>query len=351
MSKLKLIINLVTLGFLALLIYASWDQVTEAFSSFQDISWWILLLQLPLQLAGCLAIAHLFHAYFKQSAARPTYTLKDLYRVSLELNFVNHVFPGGGINSFSYLSLRMKPYRVSVAESSLAQSLRLILVFTSFLLFLGLGLVMLAVTDQANNLVMLIGSSMFGLVTFGIATFAYLVSGERRIKSFLATLPRAINYLVTKLRLRSKNKAELLDIARIEKMLVEFNRKYKILVHNLGRLKTTFLWALIFNFVEIVAIYLAYVALGGIVNPGAIILAYAVANLASLVAIIPGNIGIYEGSVTGTLGTVGISGALALAGIAIFRVVKLFILVPIGFIYYQLALHRGQIHRPKTIRR
>ena len=59
---------------------------------------------------------------------------------------------------------------------------------------------------------------------------------------------------------------------------------------NLGILRMPLLYALLANVTEIMAIYVVYLAFGATVNPGAVILAYAIANFAGLVSVLPGGV-------------------------------------------------------------
>jgi uncharacterized protein (TIRG00374 family) len=78
-----------------------------------------------------------------------------------------------------------------------------------------------------------------------------------------------------------------------------------------------------------------------LVNPGAIIVAYAVASMAGLVAVLPGGVGVYEGLMTAILASAGIPKALALSATLVYRVLTMVIFLPIGFILYQIALRKN----------
>ncbi len=111
-------------------------------------------------------------------------------------------------------------------------------------------------------------------------------------------------------------------------------------------LKMPFVWALLINITEIGTIYLAYIALGQLVNPGAVILAYSVASFAGLVSILPGGIGVYEALMTGVLASAGVAKALALSATLIYRIVCMIVFLPVGFILYQLSLRKGEAGVP-----
>jgi uncharacterized protein (TIRG00374 family) len=101
------------------------------------------------------------------------------------------------------------------------------------------------------------------------------------------------------------------------------------------------------NFTEVAVIYVVYIAFGAYVNIGAVILAYAVANFAGLVSVLPGGVGIYEALMTTVLVTAGVPARISLPVTVTYRVLNTLIQVPIGYVLYNHALHQ----RPRTANR
>ena len=328
-----------------MLVYVSRHQVAEALQHLGDLSIWVLVLQLPIQFLSYSAVAHMYYSYFSSTNKLFQLKLKEMYKIALELNFVNSAFPSGGVSGFSYLSLRLKPFGISVASSTLGQAVRFLLTFVSFLLILGLGLLLLAIGNQVSNLVILFSGSIFFLTISGLFMGLYIISNESRIKSFVAFLPRSVNYLMRCLPGR-KHKRDFINITRIEAVLSELHTDYLGISKNISCLKAPFIYALLTNLFELITIYIVYIAFGQLVNPGAIILAYAIANFAGLVAILPGGIGIYESLMVAVLTATGVEQGLAISATLVYRVINLLVFVPLGFTLYQLALMKGKLSQP-----
>ncbi|MEM6997873.1 MAG: lysylphosphatidylglycerol synthase transmembrane domain-containing protein [Patescibacteria group bacterium] len=343
-NRLKLLINLVTFVALGILIYVSRGQVKDAFGELAGLSVGILLLILPLRFLSFASVASIYYSYFKNTGHVAKLKFKEMYRVALELNFINSVFPSGGVSGFSYLGLRLKPYDISVANSTLAQAIRFLMTFVSFLVYLAVGLLLLAATNQASGLVILIGSSIFSIIIGTAALGWYIVSSEERIKAFTAYLPKAINRFFVLI--HRKPEKQVINIGRIESVFGEMHDRYMELSKDFGQLKGPFWHSLVTNFWELLTIYMVYLAFGESVNPGAIILAYGVANLAGLVAIFPGGVGVYEGLMASVLIASGIDKDLAIVTTIIYRAYNLLIFVPVGFALYQMALNEHLVKRP-----
>ena len=347
--KAKLIINIVTIVALLVLIIFSWPDITNGLQEIGGANWYILALMIPLQIFNFFAVGMIYYSFFKSDTDRHLYkhiSRRNMLRVALELNFINNVFPSGGVAGFTYLGFRMKNFGVPVARTTLAQSLRFGLTFISFLVLLFIGLFMLSFGAQSSGVTLYIGLSIAFLTLFGTLLAIYIVSDEGRIKAFTAFLPKIINSVA---RVFKKSKPAINE-RKVEKLFSELHRDYLQLMQNRNRLKKPFIWALVVNITEVTTIYLAYLALGQAINPGAVILAYSVASFAGLISILPGGIGVYETLMTATLASAGVPKALALSATLIYRIFTMIIFVPAGFILYQMALKKGQAKEVERVR-
>lgn len=340
-KRIKIVINIITIAALAVLIYYSWPQITNGLKEIVGAKISIILLIIPLQLINYYTVAKFYQTYFKNGGQ--FLPMKLMYKVALELNFVNHIFPSGGVAGFSYLGLRLRKHGVPVARTTLAQTMRFGLTFISFLivLFIGMFLLSFGSGKSGGGVAMFIGLSVAFLTLFAVLVVSYLISSENRIKTFTAFLPRIANRLSKRLVRKS-----YFNVERVERLCTNLHQDFVGMKRDWRKLKMPFVWALLINITEIGTIYLAYVALGQLVNPGAVILAYSVASFAGLVSILPGGIGVYEALMTGVLASAGVAKALALSATLIYRIVCMIVFLPVGFILYQLAQRRGDARAP-----
>ena len=102
----KLILNVVTLAALVAVIIVARHQIVETIHNLGNVHGWALLLIIPIEILNYHAQARLYQRLFALVGNRLPY--KFLYRISLELNFVNHVFPSGGVTGMSYFTLRLR---------------------------------------------------------------------------------------------------------------------------------------------------------------------------------------------------------------------------------------------------
>lgn len=337
--KLKLWLNLITFGALALIIFFAWGDIVQAFQKMATLNIWVLLLIIPAQFFAYFSLGRMFYYFFKATGVN--LSMKQLFAPMLELNFVNHIFPSGGASGFSYLTLRLKPYGVSTAKSTLAQIARFVFTFLVYVVLLILALFVLSLQGNVNPLVVFAVSAIAFTVLFSTAVLMFVVSDKRRIERFTNAITVWINKVIHVVR---RKHPETISLAGVRKMFIELHEDYLQVRGNLKDMRPVMLWATITNLSEASILYIAFLAHGTWVNPGAVLIALVVANLVGLIAILPGGVGLYEPLMTAVLISGGIPAALALSATLVYRVISLLVSLLTGYFLYQRALHRYGSH-------
>ncbi len=332
----RLILSIITITALVVLVFAIHEQIVDTFRNLGRVNLWFLALLLPLTLIGYHAQTRMYQGLFKLLGNKIDY--KFMFRVALELNFVNAVFPSGGVSGISYFGVRMRNAEITGTRASLVQVMKLLLLFASFEVLLIVGLLFMAIGGQANDVVILVSGSISTLLAVGTIGFLMVISSERRIHTTFSYITRVLNRIIHIFR---PHKPETISTRRAEAIVHDLHHSYKLIERNFRQLRMPFLWALVVNLSAIFSIYAVYGAFGELVNLGAIILAYSVANFAGLVSVLPGGIGIYEALMTGVLAAAGIPAALSLPVTVMFRVLSTVIQVPPGYWLYHQTVRRA----------
>lgn len=334
-KRWRLILTWVTLIALVLLVYLLRDEILQTLEDIQRVNGWLLGLIIFWQVLNYHSYTVLYRDLFRILGKKIPY--KPMYKIMLELNFVNHVFPSAGVSGFSYFSVRMKTLGISAGKSTLVQMMRFITVFISFQLLLVLGLLALAINGKANDVTILVASSIATLIIVGTLLMAYIVGSRSRIDSFLTLATKFLNRLIQFVRPKHP---ETINIEASRKFFLELHENYVILTKDYSKLRGPLLWALVANITEVATIYMVYLAFDSPVNIGAVILAYAVANFAGLISVLPGGIGVYEALMTAVLVTAGVPAALSIPVTIMYRVLTLAIQLPPGYYFYHQALNK-----------
>jgi uncharacterized protein (TIRG00374 family) len=333
------LLNFITVIAMLGLVYALRHQIFDTLKAIKHVNYWALLLMIPLQMLDYDAYARMYRnilAHLKQPVA-----YGPLYRVSLELNFVNHAFPSGGVSGISYFGLRLRSFGVKAGTSTLIQLIKFLLIFISFQVLLAVGLLALAIGGKANNVMLLVAAVLATLTVVATMILTYIVGSKTRINHFFTFLTKLANRLIHMVR---RGNPETINTARVERVLDEMHENYVLLRYNVDLLKRSLFYALVANMCELLTLYVVYIAFGHWVNIGAVIIAYAVANFAGLVSVLPGGIGIYEALMTGTLVAGGIPAALSIPVIVMYRILSMIIQLTPGWVLYHRSLRGGDEH-------
>lgn len=342
----KLLANIITIAALAGLCFFIREDLVETFHNLGKANVWLLLLMIPVAYLNYHAQAKLYQGLFEIVGNKLSY--KQLLKASLELNFVNHVFPSGGVTGFSYFSLRMREgEQLTAAKATLVHTIKLVLLFLSFELVLLFGVLSLALMGRASNLVILVATAIATLLLVATGLFIWLVGKQSRINNFFTAITQGLNKIIHIVR---PNYPETINISQAKAVFDDFHHNYRSIKDNLGKLKNPFWYALLANVAEVMLIYVVYMAFGEFVNIGAVILAYAIANFAGLVSVLPGGVGIYEALMTAVLAAMGIPPSVSLPVTITYRVLSTLIQVPPGYFLYWQALRNSKVMPPPEIK-
>jgi uncharacterized protein (TIRG00374 family) len=326
-------LTVVTVIALLIFIISARSHIASTFKNLKKVDLWVLWLMIPVEIANYYAQTLLY-----QDALRTLgYNIsnKFLYKFSLELNFIATLLPSAGLSAISYTNLRLKSENVSGANATLLHIIKTISIFLSFLVVLIVGLLILTIGGKASPFIILIAGVVITILVVLTGAVIFIVGSAKRIDIFFTWITLFLNKVVKSFR---PSIVEAINVARVKKIFNDLHQSYLLFRNNLVQFRGPFLWALVANFTEVAVLYVVYIAFGHWVNPGAIILAYAVANLGGFLSVLPGGVGVYESLMTVVLAAAGIAPSLSLPITVTYRILNTVIQVAPGYYYYQKAL-------------
>jgi len=341
-SRWRLFLTLGTFIALVVLIYSVRRQIADVITGLGQINAVALLLIIPIELANYDLYARLYRDLFATLGSKADY--RRLYRITLELNFINHILPSGGVSGISYFSLRTRSEGISAGQATFVQFMKLFLLYLSYQPLLILGLLFLAIGGHVNDLILVVTTFLITLLVVGTLIAIYIAESLARVNAFFTGLTKSINWLIHLVRPKHP---ETINVKNAQKTFLELYENYQLMKAKWRSLKLPFLYMLLANATEVAALYVVYIAYGRLVNIGAVILAYAVASFAGLMSVLPAGIGVYEGLMTGVLAATGIPAALSIPVTLTYRVVSMAVQLIPGYIFYQRSVHEGLGRKPK----
>src|SRR3990167_10444973 len=158
----RLYLTILAFAGLVGLIYGLRHQILDAIKQLGDINAAALLLIIPLKFLNYDAYARLYRGLIAILGNQVGYW--QMYRLSLELNFVNYILPSAGISGISYFGLRSRAFGISAAKGTLSQFAKMLLLYVSYQPLLIIGLLLLAMRNHVNNLVLITATSLITLL-------------------------------------------------------------------------------------------------------------------------------------------------------------------------------------------
>lgn len=329
----KFWLNIITVG--ALLIFAILirHQLAQTIENFSQVHAWALLLIIPIEYFNYHSQAKLYQSLFGILGNQLGF--KGLFETSLELNFVNSVFPSGGVSGVSYFGVRMRSDHVTGGRAAVVQLMKLVMIFISFEILLCIGLLVLAISGRSSDITILIAGSLTTLVVGLTGLFMFIIGSEKRISSFLTFITKVVNQIVHMVR---PSYPEAINVEKASRLFAELHHNYIEFRHKYKELRMPLVWAFFANLTEVLAVYVVYVAFGHWVNIGAVIIAYAVANFAGFISILPGGVGMYEAIMTAVMASAGVAASLSIPVVIMYRVVNTVLQLPPGYFFYRRTL-------------
>ena len=257
--------------------------------------------------------------------------------MALELNFVNHVLPTGGVSGASYMTWRLGKLGVSSGRATLAQVVRFGVTFAAFLTLLLIAVILITIDGNINRLTILVSSSLASGIIFGSIVVAYVIGSKSRLHAFSRFLDRVINGTARRF---MRQREHLIKPTVITTFFEELHEDYLTLKDDPRILLKPYLWGLSFNLFEVSLFVITFLALGSFVNPAPVLIAVGIASFLSIFLVTPGGAGGYEALMILFLSSAGVSPEVAVAGVLLARVTLIMLTIVSGYVFYQQALRK-----------
>jgi uncharacterized protein (TIRG00374 family) len=256
--------------------------------------------------------------------------------MAMELNFVNHTLPSGGVSGISYMTWRLGKLGVSPGRAASSQVVRYVAGFVASAILIAISVLAVTLDGNINRWIILVSSSIVTFMILSTIGLVYLVSNRERMRAFAGWSSRAINRTVR--RLTGGRKRTLLREKKIYDFFEDIHDDYLELQRDRRVLIKPILWAIAFTATDALLFAITFWALGTPVNPAPLLIAYVLASVAGFIVVTPGGAGAYEAIMVAFLATAGIAGSTAIAGIVLTRVIILITTIAVGYLFYQNAL-------------
>lgn len=327
-ALLRNILLVIAVAGFGLVIFGARDQLGETWKLISGVSLGALLL-LPLtQLISYFFLSEYYRAMIGNFGGR--IRLWRTYGTTVALNFVNQILPSGGASGITYI---IYAYRDAVdgGKVTVIQLGRYVFAFLSYVPLLGLSYLWLNASGDFTGPVQTLFIVLLLVSLPGTALLVLGLSNQRIVDKFLSAILRLINRLVA---ISTRGRAKPITISKSSGFLREFQDGVAYLKSQGSKIILPYGFMLLSTVAEITIVNLAFLVLGISISPGILILAFTAANVAGVVSIVPGDVGVHELAMITVLGYIGVESTTAIAGTLLYRVFNKLIVMAIGFFSY-----------------
>lgn len=335
--KLRSWITLITLAILGVLVALVRGQLVSAWRLLGRVDLAVLSLILPALILAYYATGRVILTYLRAKGELGSTSGRQMARMALELNFVNHMLPSVGACGISYLAWLLGKRGVSGGRATIAQVVRFVLTYVTYIVILLGSVFALVLQGEANSAVIGTSLGLLAVVLTAVTLLLYVTADHARLTKFadgISTLVNRASAFVTRGR-----KRELLGRATVERFFDDVHRDTQELRRDRRLLWVPSLWAFALNCLNIAPILIALAALGSPISPAVVVVGVGVAAFTAAFSATPGGTGVYETTMVAFLSSTGVPPQDAIAGTLLARVVVLAFALGVGYVFYQLRVN------------
>ncbi len=341
---IRYLVTVITFILLSLILFFGRHEIINAWQLMDNVDLWMLALLIPVQLLSYYATAGMIFSYLRSKGDLSKTSHWQMTRIALELNFVHHILPSGGVAGFSYLGWLLRHHGVSIGRSTMAQIIRFVIAFFGFVSILIVAVIFLTLDNQINKLIVIISATFVIAAIVSTVLGIYIVGSRKRLAKLSDWVSSFVNGIIRKI--TGGKHTKIIDPKRVDHFFDELHQDYVEIRRDKGLLLFPYIWALATNILDVALIAIAFMALGYWVSPAILFIAFGISSAAGVASSIPGGAGVYEAVMIAFLASAGVPADIAIAGTLLARVTLLLGTILFGYFFYQLTINKyGRIPR------
>ena len=337
--SVRTILIILTAILVGYVVYQNWPDIVETLHHLRDANGFVLVLLIPEQLFMYYACGQIFFSYLRHRKNVQKFTNKEIFRISTELNFVNHAVPAGGIGGLAFLTYRLGPHGVSAGQASFLYIFRYAITtvinylqaLIAILILLGLNMI----PDEAKWIIPVSLLMNFGVFMF-LWFMVYVASSKKRIEFFSRTITKILNVIMRVITFGHKK--SMMRYEHISKYFLDIHESVKIAKENKVYLKGPIIWGFIYSFLEVGTYWIVAISLGRPELLPFIMIGEAIGSVFD--GIVP--YGLYELGMAGVMIALGVDFSTATIITVMTRVITLLFTIASGSVPYYDAIERKQ---------
>ena len=329
-SYRRLFFYLITIA-AVILLYSRFSELKLIQKFFIDSNWRYLVLVVVIQLLFFVVQAANYQAVLKIKGLRVG--MGELFPMGYVVQFISQAIPTAGVSGQIFFIYYLKKYGLTIAEGIGRAMLELATLYVAYAVFFVTSFVLIlrsGILAQDHRFVYFIYAFvLFFMMVAGVVIFA---QKRRRVSRF--------HWIVNKIASFFKRTDEHTDYIAVIKDELHMTLGWHTLRNHLGLFTLACFWQGILLFSHVLTLYIIALSLGHPIPFVACFVAFTFSKFLSMVSVVPGAPGVFEGAMMLILITFGVDKSVALAATLLTRAFTFWLPMPIGWVLYGRYMRR-----------
>ena len=332
--RLRHVLFFIALVLITVFAIFQFGEIKNFIEIIKKINIYLLIFVFAFRYLAYFANAKYFQIYLK-NFNHPV-RLKEIYKDVITMNFANTVFPSGGISGIALLRGQFRKHKVSAHTTTVAQAFWFGFTAVSYIIYLLLALLMLFLSKKIEMVSFRLIMIILVFILIGSIIVVALLLNRHIAEKVTFYLTRPTNWILKKFKRNSLEREQLHELnSRFYETLGEFRGNWRMLMG-------PFIWCFVSMGFDLLSLYMVFIAFGVYPNPGVIIAAYLIALAASVLSVFTSGIGVFEIGMVSILVGLGLSFDLSFSASITFRIIALWLFLPIGLYFYKRTIIDGK---------
>lgn len=349
MRKGRLIFYGVTVA-ATIAVFLKFSELHYIGELFRTSNWHYLLLVLVVEFCSYLAQALNFQAvlHIKKHHVR----VWELFPISYVVQFISQAIPTGGLSGQVFFIYYLRKYGITFAEGFGRAILEVASLYSAYALYFITALMLLVRADAFQNEPRLVLFIYAILVFFGVCSVIIWLSQKRSRNSRIHWLFDRATHYVKKSSLMQMPGLRMINDHSDHLTMIKDQFKATLGWDNLRKNYAFFViavwWQMVHLMTHVVTLLIISYALEAPIPFWICFISFTFSKFISMISIVPGAPGVFEGVMTLILLALGIDADIALAATILTRAFTFWLPMPIGWFLYHRYMKKFEHANDKT---
>ena len=317
-------------------VYLKFSELRLLGQFFRESNWNVLLGIVGIQLIGYFAQALNYQAVLRIKNLRVG--VWELFPTSFVVQFISQAIPTGGVSGQVFFIYYLKKYGLTLTEGIGRAILEVLTLYMTYAVYFAISALLLFRNQGFRSEPKLVFFVYAFMVFLAICAVVIILSQKRTRDSRLHMIfDRIIGYL---------KRSGILNLPGVRTLtshsdhfvMVQDEFKATLGLHKLKQhgwlLLLACLWQGVLLMTSVITLYVIAISLGHPIPFAACFIAFTFSKFLSMISIIPGAPGVFEGAMTLILISFGVDKSVALAATLLTRAFTFWLAMPIGWLLY-----------------